>query len=69
MDIWIVETYLCIVLVLILIYSMKVISEHELKKGEKFYISIQFDKANDNTLQAEINRQERSIIKNYLMLE
>ena len=60
------HTYISVALVLILIYSMKEISERELKK--KFYISMKFDKANDNTLQAEINKQEISIIKNYLML-
>ncbi len=60
------HTYISIALVLILIYSMKVISEHELKK--KFYISIQSDKTKDNTLQAEINKQEISIIKNHLIL-
>lgn len=60
------HTYISIALVLILIYSMKVISEHELKK--KFYISIQSDKTKYNTLQAEINKQEISIIKNHLIL-
>ncbi len=59
------HTYISVGIVIILIYSIKTISEHELKK--KFYISIQPNKNNNSTLQSEINQQEISIIREFLI--
>jgi len=58
------HTYISIILVLVLLYFMKRISENELKK--KFYI-LKKSSSKGNTLQDEINNQEIRIMKKYLI--